>query len=104
MQRLRLPSGPAAAASASRPLARSSRRAVRAAAAPQQPPASAEDMAPAGCERVRITLRKPLGLVLESNSKTGDIFVVEVVPEGSAAKDGRIEVRRVDAAAGRRQR
>jgi C-terminal processing protease CtpA/Prc len=48
-------------------------------------------MAPAGCERIRLSLKKPLGLVLEAN-KAGEIYVVEVVPEGSAAKDGRIEV------------
>ncbi len=54
-------------------------------------PASAEDMAPAGCERIRLSLKKPLGLVLEANT-AGEIYVVDVVPEGSAAKDGRIEV------------
>jgi hypothetical protein len=50
----------------------------------------ADELPPAGCERVRLQLRKPLGLVLEAN-KTGSVFVVEVLPEGNAAKDGRIE-------------
>jgi hypothetical protein len=65
--------------------------AAAAAAAPQgaDAPLSADDLAPAGCERIKVALKKPLGLVLESN-KAGDIFVVEVMPDGSAAKDGRI--------------
>lgn len=51
----------------------------------------ADDLPPAGCERVRLQLRKPLGLVLEAN-KSGNVFIVEVLPEGNAAKDGRVEV------------
>ena len=53
---------------------------------------SADDMPPAGCERIRVSLKKPLGLVLEQNRASLDIFVVEVLPDGSAAKDGRIAV------------
>ena len=53
---------------------------------------SADDLPPAGCERIRVSLKKPLGLVLEQNRATLDIFVVEVAPDGSAAKDGRIAV------------
>jgi len=49
-------------------------------------------MPPAGCERIRVSLKKPLGLVLEQNRASLDIFVVEVLPDGSAAKDGRIAV------------
>ena len=51
---------------------------------------SADDLPPAGCERIRVSLKKPLGLVLEQNKTSLDIFVVEVMPDGSAAKDGRI--------------
>jgi hypothetical protein len=53
---------------------------------------SADDLTPAGCERIRVSLKKPLGLVLEQNRTSGDIFVVEVLPDCSAAKDGRIAV------------
>ena len=52
---------------------------------------SADDLTPAGCERIRLSLKKPLGIVLEQNKTSLDIFVVEVLPDGSAAKDGRIE-------------
>lgn len=52
----------------------------------------ADDLPPAGCERVRLQLTKPLGLVLEASKKTGSVFIVEVLPEGNAAKDGRVEV------------
>lgn len=51
--------------------------------------ASADDLPPAGCERVRLQLRKPLGLVLEM-TKSGRCYIVDVLPSGSAAKDGRI--------------
>jgi hypothetical protein len=78
----------AAAASTPRRHAALARR-VRAASGADAP-LSADDLAPAGCERIKVALKKPLGLVLESN-KAGDIFVVEVLPDGSAAKDGRIQ-------------
>jgi len=39
--------------------------APRRAAAGDATPVSAEDLPPAGCERVRLELKKPLGLVLE---------------------------------------
>ena len=39
---------------------------------------------------IRVSLKKPMGLVLEQNRKTMDIYVVEVLPEGSAAREGRI--------------
>jgi len=64
---------------------------TRAAAAGDDSPVAAEDLPPAGCERVRLELRKPLGLVLQPN-KQGSVFVVEVLPTGSAAKDGRVDV------------
>lgn len=63
----------------------------RAAAPGASEPVSAEDLTPAGCERIRLSLKKPLGLVLEQNSATGDIFVVELL-DGSAARDGRVAV------------
>lgn len=47
---------------------------------------------PLGCSRYTVQLKKPMGLVLEQDSKTGNIFVVEIKPDGSAARDGRLSV------------
>ena len=41
--------------------------------------------------RYTVELAKPLGLVLEEKAR-GGIFVGELVPEGNAARDGRIGV------------
>lgn len=68
------------------------RRPVAPRAAEKAQQVSADDLTPAGCERIRVSLKKPLGLVLEQNRASGDIFVVEVLPDCSAAKDGRIAV------------
>ncbi|KXZ44708.1 hypothetical protein GPECTOR_63g35 [Gonium pectorale] len=47
---------------------------------------------PIGCARYSVSLRKPLGIVLEQDNKSGNIFVAEVKPDGSAARDGKISV------------
>jgi hypothetical protein len=46
---------------------------------------------PPGCSRYSISIKKPLGLVLEQNA-TGVITVAEISPEGSAAKTGLVAV------------
>lgn len=53
---------------------------------------SADDLPPAGCARVRVALRKPLGIVLEQQRATGRIYVVAVTPGGAADRDGRVSV------------
>ncbi|GFR42070.1 hypothetical protein Agub_g2891, partial [Astrephomene gubernaculifera] len=50
------------------------------------------DQVPIGCSRYSVSLRKPLGIVLEQDVKSGNIFVVEVKTEGSAVRDGRVRV------------
>ncbi|GIL77024.1 hypothetical protein Vretifemale_6539, partial [Volvox reticuliferus] len=50
------------------------------------------DQVPIGCSRYSVALKKPLGIVLEQDGKSGNIYVVEVKPEGSAARDGRVKV------------
>ncbi|GLC37350.1 hypothetical protein PLESTB_001596900 [Pleodorina starrii] len=50
------------------------------------------DQVPIGCSRYSVALRKPLGIVLEQDSKSGNIFVVEIKPDGSAARDGRVKL------------
>eukprot|EP00879_Flechtneria_rotunda_P010767 GHRR01011250.1.p1 GENE.GHRR01011250.1~~GHRR01011250.1.p1 ORF type:complete len:191 (+),score=35.41 GHRR01011250.1:62-634(+) len=47
---------------------------------------------PSGCSRYSISVKKPLGLVLEQNKETGSITVVELHPEGNAAKTGLVSV------------
>eukprot|EP00198_Chlamydomonas_reinhardtii_P006418 XP_001695754.1 predicted protein [Chlamydomonas reinhardtii] len=47
---------------------------------------------PIGCARYSVSLKKPLGMVLEQDVKSGNIFVVEVKAGGSAALDGRIKM------------
>lgn len=37
-------------------------------------------------------LRKPLGIVLEQDSKNGNIYVVEIKADGSAARDGSVSL------------
>ncbi|XP_024521843.1 uncharacterized protein LOC9661727 [Selaginella moellendorffii] len=48
---------------------------------------SSEDAPPPGCSRVKVELRKPLGMILEEDS-AGNIFVAEVSPGGNAEKSG----------------
>ena len=45
---------------------------------------------PPGCGRYEVTLKKPLGLVLEENVKGEGIYCVEVVPNGAADLDGQV--------------
>ena len=45
-----------------------------------------------GCSRYSVSLSKPLGIVLEENKTTGTITVAEIVPGGSAEKDGTVGV------------
>lgn len=47
---------------------------------------------PPGCSRYSISLKKPLGLVLEQNKDTGVITIAEIAPEGNAAKTGLVAV------------
>jgi hypothetical protein len=47
---------------------------------------------PPGCARYSISLKKPLGLVLEQNKDTGVITIAEIAPEGNAAKTGLVAV------------
>jgi len=47
---------------------------------------------PPGCSRYSISVKKPLGLVLEQNKDTGVITIVEIAPEGNAAKTGLVAV------------
>uniref|UniRef100_A0A7S1J6Z2 PDZ domain-containing protein n=1 Tax=Eutreptiella gymnastica TaxID=73025 RepID=A0A7S1J6Z2_9EUGL len=44
-----------------------------------------------GCMRYKVTLKKPMGLVLEEDTN-GGIWVAEIVPEGNADKDGTVKV------------
>ncbi|KAG2495368.1 hypothetical protein HYH03_006636 [Edaphochlamys debaryana] len=53
---------------------------------------SSADQVPIGCARYTVSLKKPLGIVLEQDAKSGNIFVVEVKAGGSAALDGRVRV------------
>jgi hypothetical protein len=48
--------------------------------------------APPGCSRYSISIKKPLGLVLEQNKETGVITVVSIAPESNAAKTGLVAV------------
>lgn len=41
--------------------------------------------------RYTVSLKKPMGIVLEED-KTGSIYVVEVKPDGSAAAEGQVQV------------
>lgn len=44
-------------------------------------------------ETIRLTLRKPLGLVLaERKGPPPSVFIEEITPGGNAAKDGRLRV------------
>ncbi|XP_024528233.1 uncharacterized protein LOC112345534 [Selaginella moellendorffii] len=54
---------------------------------------SSEDAPPPGCSRVKVELRKPLGMILEEDS-AGNIFVAEVSPGGNAEKSGLVEALR----------
>ncbi|KAG2431687.1 hypothetical protein HYH02_013264 [Chlamydomonas schloesseri] len=56
------------------------------------PATSSQDQIPLGCARYSVSLKKPLGVVLEQDVKSGNIFVVEVKAGGSAALDGRVKV------------
>lgn len=47
---------------------------------------------PPGCSRYSISIKKPLGIVLEQNKDTGVITVAEISPEGNAAKTGLVAV------------
>lgn len=47
---------------------------------------------PPGCSRYSISIKKPLGLVLEQNKQTGVITIAEISPEGNAAKTGLVSV------------
>ncbi|KAG2491231.1 hypothetical protein HYH03_010439 [Edaphochlamys debaryana] len=53
-------------------------------------PAAASTPAPAGL--VRVTLRKPIGVVFEQSPSGGPVFVAEVTEGGAAAKSGRVVV------------
>jgi hypothetical protein len=50
------------------------------------------EVVPQGCSRYSISIKKPLGLVLEQNKDTGVIVVAEIAPEGNAAKTGLVAV------------
>ncbi|GIL58643.1 hypothetical protein Vafri_13647 [Volvox africanus] len=50
------------------------------------------DQVPIGCSRYSVALKKPLGIVLEQDVKSGNIYVVEIKRDGSAARDGRVKV------------
>ncbi|GLC38559.1 hypothetical protein PLESTB_001739500 [Pleodorina starrii] len=52
------------------------------------PAAPAAPAAPV--ETVRLTLRKPVGLVFEQKSEGGPVFVAEVVEGGAAARTGKV--------------
>ncbi|XP_024528234.1 protein MET1, chloroplastic-like isoform X1 [Selaginella moellendorffii] len=58
---------------------------------PQISSSSSEDAPPPGCSRVKVELRKPLGMILEEDA-AGNIFVAEVSPGGNAEKSGLVEV------------
>lgn len=47
---------------------------------------------PPGCSRYSISIKKPLGIVLEQNKDTGVITIAEISPEGNAAKTGLVAV------------
>ncbi|MCO5548184.1 hypothetical protein L7F22_001642 [Adiantum nelumboides] len=51
----------------------------------------ATEITPPGCTRVKVELKKPLGIILEEN-KVGNIFVAEVVEGGNADKSGLVDV------------
>jgi hypothetical protein len=51
-----------------------------------------EQPVPPGCSRYSISIKKPLGLVLEQNKDTNVITVAEITPEGNAAKTGLVAV------------
>ncbi|KAG2439932.1 hypothetical protein HXX76_004051 [Chlamydomonas incerta] len=68
---------------------------VRASGQPETngaPVTASQDQVPIGCARYSVSLKKPLGVVLEQDVKSGNIFVVELKAGGSAALDGRIKV------------
>eukprot|EP00271_Cylindrocystis_brebissonii_P014966 TRINITY_DN3674_c0_g1_i1.p1 TRINITY_DN3674_c0_g1~~TRINITY_DN3674_c0_g1_i1.p1 ORF type:complete len:211 (+),score=34.01 TRINITY_DN3674_c0_g1_i1:157-789(+) len=46
---------------------------------------------PPGCSRIKVDLRRPLGLVLEE-ALSGGIFVCEILPDSHAARAGVIDV------------
>lgn len=46
-----------------------------------------DDAPPRGCSRYSVSLKKPLGLVLEQDS-AGRITIAEIAPEGAADKTG----------------
>mmetsp|Transcript_25992 Transcript_25992/g.56657 ORF Transcript_25992/g.56657 Transcript_25992/m.56657 type:complete len:161 (-) Transcript_25992:651-1133(-) len=50
------------------------------------------DEVPIGCSRYTVSLKKPLGLVLEQKSSNGNIYVVDIKPESSAEKSGQISI------------
>lgn len=51
-----------------------------------------DSVIPPGCSRYSVSLKKPLGIVLEQKKDTGIITVVEISPEGSAARTGQVSV------------
>lgn len=54
--------------------------------------ASDEQPVPPGCSRYSISIKKPLGLVLEQNKDTNVITIADITPEGNAAKTGLVAV------------
>ena len=55
-------------------------------------PAAASPPVPAA-QTIRLTLRKPLGLVLaERPGPPAEVFIEEIAPGGNADKDGRLAV------------
>eukprot|EP00238_Polyblepharides_amylifera_P003724 CAMPEP_0196580572 /NCGR_PEP_ID=MMETSP1081-20130531/29401_1 /TAXON_ID=36882 /ORGANISM="Pyramimonas amylifera, Strain CCMP720" /LENGTH=192 /DNA_ID=CAMNT_0041900475 /DNA_START=60 /DNA_END=638 /DNA_ORIENTATION=+ len=46
---------------------------------------------PIGCRRYNVSLKKPLGLILEER-ENGEIYVAEIVPESNSAKTEKISV------------
>ncbi|WIA30540.1 hypothetical protein OEZ86_000623 [Tetradesmus obliquus] len=69
---------------------RSSSQQTQAAATSSSQP-DANDIPP-GCSRYSISIKKPLGLVLEQNKSSGIITVAEISPEGGAARTGLVAV------------
>jgi len=49
------------------------------------------DSPPPGCNRFKVELSKPLGIVLEED-KSGNIFEAEIVNDGNADKSGLVDV------------
>eukprot|EP00882_Tetradesmus_deserticola_P004421 GHRQ01004665.1.p1 GENE.GHRQ01004665.1~~GHRQ01004665.1.p1 ORF type:complete len:170 (+),score=33.66 GHRQ01004665.1:141-650(+) len=68
---------------------RSSQQMQTAAASSSEPD---NEVIPPGCSRYSISIKKPLGLVLEQNKSSGIITVAEISPEGSAARTGLVAV------------